>query len=161
VIDRPTLVTFRAAGDLWAVDVRDVLEIVPLGPITRVPGTPPRIAGITGWRGRTIPLLSLAAALKRREESPDVRRRVLVLGRPEPFGLLVDRSERIVGPNEWERPAGGEVGDLDPDGLGPAAGLAHTVDGLARILAPDRLVGPTADPGSATDPRLFAEGKRA
>ena len=137
--ERPTLVTFRCSGNLWAVDVADVLEVVRLGPLTRVPGASARVAGVFGWRGRTVPVISLPSALKRSAESPDQKKRVLVLGRPEPFGVLIDRSERILAPAEWDWPTGGEAGDSESPVSVPALGLACTDVGLARILEFGRL----------------------
>jgi purine-binding chemotaxis protein CheW len=52
-------VRFTLCGDRFALDARHVLEAVPLGEPTPVPGTPGFVLGVVNHRGRVLPLLDL------------------------------------------------------------------------------------------------------
>lgn len=133
------VVTFRVDGEDWAVDVQDVAEIVPGRPITRLPGAPPFVLGLVSWRGRTLPVL-VPQPLKGARPAPDVKRRLLVLRRPEPCAVPIDESARIgraqVGPEGTAvRFEGRELALLDAASIlargdGPAATPRH--EGRAR-----------------------------
>jgi purine-binding chemotaxis protein CheW len=140
-VSAPGLFAFRAGGGLWAVPVDEVLELVRLGPVTRVPGTSDRVVGVVGWRGRTIPILAFEDDLKPGGSDPDLRGRVLVLARPGPFGLLIERPERVLSPGEWE-PTQPETGTTSGDPAGPAPRFARFEGGLLRRLDPVRWIGP-------------------
>jgi len=103
------LLTLWVAGAEYAFPVPDVVELVPEPKVTRVPGGRPPLAGVTNWRGRTIPVLDLAALLKVADAPPDVKRKLLVLRRPGPCGVLVQRPGRVV-----PAVAAGPVQLLDP-----------------------------------------------
>jgi len=52
-------VILRFAGARYAVDMRNVAEVVPVPPMTRVPGGPPWLTGVVNWRGRVLPVVDL------------------------------------------------------------------------------------------------------
>ena len=132
------LVTFRVGDSLYGFDVGDVVEVAATGEITPVPGTSERVAGVTSWRGRTIPVLRLAEDLKREAAGPDQKCRLLVLSRPGAFAIRVDAPGQIV--REWT--------PVDSPDRGVEQGmtrlLARVDDDLVRVLDPRRVVGDPA-----------------
>ena len=87
--------TFRLDGETFAVDVDDVAAIIASRPVTRLPGGPEQVLGLVSWQGRTVPVLA-PRPLKRGLAAPDLRRRLLVLRRPEPCAIPIDEAGRIV-----------------------------------------------------------------
>jgi chemotaxis signal transduction protein len=59
-----SLLLVRAGGRLFALPLDLVQEVLPLRPITPVPGADSAVAGIANVRGRVIAIVDLAAALR-------------------------------------------------------------------------------------------------
>jgi purine-binding chemotaxis protein CheW len=131
------LVTFWLGAQEFAFDVFDVVEMKPVAHLTRLPGAPARVAGVTAWRGKTIPVIALGALLKLAGGAPDVKKRLLVLARPGAFAVLVDRPGRILAP---ERLVPVEVSPADREAKEIMA-LARTDRGLLRLLDPSLVIG--------------------
>jgi chemotaxis signal transduction protein len=89
------IVLFRIDGTLLGLDVREVEEVTPVLAITRVPGTSSRIAGIVRWRGATIPVMDLRAKPEPSPRPASMRARLVLVKRPERFGILIDRAEGV------------------------------------------------------------------
>jgi chemotaxis signal transduction protein len=127
-------VTFRWDGEPWALDVGDVIEIVAARAVTRLPGSSQRLLGLVAWRGRTLPVV-IPRALKEGRPGPDVKRRLLVLGRPAPFAVPLDEA--------------GRVAVADPPGEGESENGPVRVDGLqVTLIDPEDLL--------ANEPSLVA-----
>lgn len=52
--------TFRVAGEEYALGILHVREIIEFSASTRVPGTPPWIHGVINLRGRVVPVVDLS-----------------------------------------------------------------------------------------------------
>ena len=52
-----------AAGQTFALPAAELLEVAPLGAVTRVPGQPAHLLGLVSLRGEIIAVLNLAARL--------------------------------------------------------------------------------------------------
>lgn len=50
---------FRMGGDRYALDVRDVVEVLPLRQLKQVPEAPAWVAGVFSHRGVLVPVLDL------------------------------------------------------------------------------------------------------
>jgi chemotaxis signal transduction protein len=131
------LVSFTLGGSRYAFAVGDVVEVTSAVPITPVPGTAARLVGVTAWRGRTIAVIDPRRRLKGEGRKPDVMSRILIVGRPSPFGVLIDDPGRVLRAADL-RPI--DAGDPEaPDA--PDRALARTVDGLLRLLDPEEVLG--------------------
>jgi purine-binding chemotaxis protein CheW len=89
-------VSFRAAGQAYALPVEDVQEVLRVGHITSVPRTPLSVRGVTNLRGRVLAVLDLPLRLGFDPCSLTDHSRILVVrhqGRP--VGLLVDAIEHM------------------------------------------------------------------
>ena len=56
-------VVVRLGGGRYAVCAPDVAEVIPMPPLTRVPGTPGWVCGVANWRGHVLPLVDLRPLL--------------------------------------------------------------------------------------------------
>ena len=91
-----TWVEFRLAGDLFALPVAQVREILRVRNVTPVPHPPFPVIGVINLRGRVVPLLDLRARLTLPAAEPqDDSRIVLVESQQRRIGLLVDGVERV------------------------------------------------------------------
>lgn len=87
---------FRLAGEHYAVDARFVVAVHALEHLTRVPCTPPFIAGIVGVRGRILPVLDLRKFFELDERGlADLHRVIHVRAGKLQFGLLADLGEDV------------------------------------------------------------------
>lgn len=130
------LVTFTLAGIRYAFEVREVVEVTGAVPVAPVPRTADRVVGVTAWRGKTIPVLDPRPRLKREARKPDVMSRILVVGRPSPFGVLIDDPGRVLRATdvhavETHGPASGD----------PGVRLVRTPEGVVRVLDPEAVLG--------------------
>jgi chemotaxis-related protein WspB len=57
------LLTFKAAANLYAVDVTHVIEVVPRVDLRRLPHAPDFIAGLFDYRGTVVPVIDLGIRL--------------------------------------------------------------------------------------------------
>lgn len=56
-------VQLRVAGERYAIDVAQTLEVGSRGALTSMPGAPPAVLGVHNLRGQVLPVLDLAAGL--------------------------------------------------------------------------------------------------
>jgi purine-binding chemotaxis protein CheW len=91
------LLTFMIAGEQYAVDIEQIVEIVRPRPITRVPNADPTIVGIVSLRGTIVTLIDVRSRLRhaQSEETPDSRV-IVVDHHGETIGFEVDRVLRVV-----------------------------------------------------------------
>lgn len=136
---------FTVGGQRYALATMAVREVVPGGPLARLPGSPPSLLGLLNVRG------TLLAVFDLRADPPDRQPPWVVVldDDPVPLGIAADVIDGI--------------STVDPDGLVeppdptadaadvPLAGL--TASGIAvldddRLLAGDRFA-PYADPNAS------------
>ena len=92
------LLTFDIAGELYAIDIEHVVEIITPRPVTRVPNADPSVVGIISLRGMIVTLIDARSRLRHRATDaagPDVRVIVVEID-GENMGFVVDRVVRVV-----------------------------------------------------------------
>ena len=90
-------VSFRLANRSYALPVTHVREFAPIGRITRVPGAPPTVCGVSSLRGHAIPIVDLKTSLGLADGPTRGNDYVLIVEqRGRLIGLLVDRVEQVV-----------------------------------------------------------------
>ena len=100
-------VIFTVGDAQYVLPASDVLEMESYAGATRVPGTPPYVAGLVQVRGKVIPVVDL----RRRFGLPDVERglgaRIVVVEHGERrVGLLADAAREVVqlAPSQFSAP---------------------------------------------------------
>ncbi len=99
--DRLLVIAFQVGDQRFAVEVKDIQEIVTLSQIVRVPCVPDFIAGITNVRGNIVTLVDLRRLFGDASESiVDLKRAILIAHGDSRLGLL---SEEILGTLQLDR----------------------------------------------------------
>jgi len=83
--------TLRLHDEVFAIDARQVREILELVPVTRVPGAAACMDGVINVRGRIVPLADLRVLFGMARADAGVHTRIVVVE------LLLDRNPVVVG----------------------------------------------------------------
>lgn len=88
------------AGEVFAIDARQVREILDPAPVTRVPGAKPYVSSVLNVRGKVIPLadLRLRFGIPPAPITPDSRFVVIeidVEGDPTTIGIIADKVYEV------------------------------------------------------------------
>jgi len=84
-------VTFEVAGELFAVPMGPVQEIIRVPDVARLPLAPATLDGLSNLRGRVLPIISLRRMFGCAEQAHDDSTRALVINLGQPLGFVVDR----------------------------------------------------------------------
>lgn len=128
-------VTFIAGGEVFAVDMAPVQEIIRLPEVVRVPLAPATLDGLANLRGKVLPIISLRRMFGFPEQEHDDATRAVVVDVGQPLGFVVDRVASVVGvePNQIED-VDAIRSTVDTDLL---SGLIKGVGGHAMIMVLD------------------------
>ena len=121
--------TFTLAGDMYALDILDITEIIEFRKLTVVPMMPPFIRGVINLRGRVLPVIDLASRFGQHATEVQKRTSIIVIethladGTVQGIGILVDAVNKVI--------------HLGPDDMEPApdfgAGIrSDFIDGMAK-----------------------------
>ena len=138
------LLSFRLAGERYAIETRHVLQVLALLDLTRMPGAPPHLLGVTNLRGQVLPVFDLRVLLGISRQALSDMSRLLVLGESSAeLGVLADSADEIA----W----------LDPgDVLEPAQPLAGLERACVRGVTREALI-VLSGAALLADRRLFLE----
>jgi purine-binding chemotaxis protein CheW len=89
-------VTFSVAGEMFAVPMAPVQEIIRVPDVARLPLAPPALDGLANLRGRVLPIVSLRRLFNTEERTHDDATRALVINLGQPLGFVVDRVASVV-----------------------------------------------------------------
>ncbi len=156
-----TWVAFSLAGEVFALPVTPVREVVKVATITRVPHAPRPIRGVTNRRGRVIPVIDLRLRIELpAAELGRASRVIVVSSRGRLLGLLVDAVHQVSHIDlEQVQPPPDDVMTIQSNYL---SGVYHLDDQLILLLdidraliirdaAPEAAGGPATDSGAATE----------
>jgi purine-binding chemotaxis protein CheW len=95
-------VTFSVAGELFAVPMAPVQEIIRVPDVARMPLSPPSLEGLSNLRGKVLPIVSLRSLFALAPHEADEASRALVINLGQPLGFVVDRVASVISvePNE-------------------------------------------------------------
>ena len=89
-------VTFNVSGEMFAVPMAPVQEIIRVPAVARMPLTPPSLDGLANLRGRVLPIVSLRRLFNAEPLAHDDATRALVINLGHPLGFVVDRVASVV-----------------------------------------------------------------
>jgi purine-binding chemotaxis protein CheW len=128
-------VTFVAGGQVFAVDMAPVQEIIRVPEVVRVPLAPPTLDGLANLRGKVLPIISLRRIFGYPERPADDASRAVVIDLGQPLGFVVDRVASVVGVDVRRiEDASGVSATVRSDLL---RGLLKDVGGHAMIMVLD------------------------
>lgn len=103
--------TFNLSGEMYAVGILNVKEIIEYGSLTEIPMMPPFVRGVINLRGAVVPVIDLAARFG--GKASDIQRRTCIViveipqedGKQD-IGIMVDAVSEVleIPGNEIEPP---------------------------------------------------------
>lgn len=99
--DDHQFLTFQLAGEMFAIGILHIKEIIEYGQITTVPLMPDFVRGVINLRGRVVPVVDLQARFGR-ESTPNGKRTCIVIieatanGEPQDIGVVVDAVSEVL-----------------------------------------------------------------
>jgi purine-binding chemotaxis protein CheW len=137
---RVEYLAFLLGGDVYAVPIGEVREILKLPPVTEVPRSPHEVMGVVSVRGLLVTVIDLRRKLRLSSVDGSRKGRILLVegGEREIIGLYVDEVLQVYRLTEAEvEPANTVLGSQMADyvvGIGrPERGLLILID-LGPIL---------------------------
>jgi purine-binding chemotaxis protein CheW len=93
--------TFLLKGEVFAVDIRMVREIIPSGHMTKVPMMPPFIRGIINLRGAVVPVIDIQSRFGWERSVVNTKTCIVILDATgssgqSPLGLMVDEVSEVI-----------------------------------------------------------------
>jgi len=134
-----TWVAVEVAGEVYALPVASVEEVLRVNGITRLPYAPAPVRGITQQRGRVLTVVDLRVRLGYQPAPLDARSRICVVtSRGRSIGLLVDAARHVVKllPSGKQPPPA----DVMSERSAFILGVYRLEDGLAILLDVDRVL---------------------
>ena len=108
---------FQLGTDRYAIDARQVVEVLPPLAVKRIPLAPSSVAGLIDYHGQAVPLVDLCRLATGRPTQSRLSTRIVLVDYPDPRGgtrLLGLLAERVT-----ETLSRGAA-DFQPSGLTPA-----------------------------------------
>jgi chemotaxis-related protein WspB len=137
---------FEVGRDRYALDVREVAEVLPLVGIKHVPQAPPAVAGILNYRGAPVPVIDVSHLALGRPSAHRLSTRIVIVnypdetGRTHLLGVMAERATRTVRHEASDFVASGVTAE-GASYLGPvvtdAGGLLQWIE--VRALLPPSL----------------------
>lgn len=94
--DTLQFVTFSVGGEVFAIDMAPVQEIIRVPDVVRVPLAPPTLKGLSNLRGQVLPIISLRRIFHFDEQEQDDATRAVVIDIGQPLGFVVDRVASVL-----------------------------------------------------------------
>lgn len=146
--ERGQFLAFTLRGELFAMDIRSIKEVIQYGGLTEVPLMPPCIRGVINLRGAVVPVIDLSVRFG--WPSTEVARRTCVVilevrdgGSSAVLGVMVDHvSEVLEIPREHIEPAPAFGSDLRMEfiqGVGKVGGKFVIILDATQVLSVEEL----------------------
>ncbi|MBL8021193.1 MAG: purine-binding chemotaxis protein CheW [Leptospirales bacterium] len=131
--------TFTIENRICGIEVRDVIEIVGLPPITAVPDMPDFVRGIINLRGKVIPVMEMRRRFMVEDKEHDERTCVVIVSLEDRLtGLIVDKVREVIRINDENLEEAPRVGSGESSRFIKQVGKIG--DAVVLILDLDRLL---------------------
>ena len=140
--------TFLLGGEMFAIGILNIKEIIEYGALTTVPMMPGFIRGVINLRGRVVPVVDLSARFGR--SSTEVNRRTCIViievateGEKHDVGIVVDAVSEVleIPASEIEPPPsfGAKIRADFISGMGKVAGKFVILLEVNKVLSIDEM----------------------
>lgn len=116
-------VTFSVSGEMFAVPMGPVQEIIRVPDVARLPLAPPSLAGLANLRGRVLPIVNLRQIFNTEDREHDDATRALVIDIGQPLGFVVDKVSSVISV---------EPGQMEPASAVQSVAQADYLTGVIR-----------------------------
>lgn len=130
---------FRLAGEMYALDIRRIKEVIRPQKVTPVPKSPSFIEGVINLRGMVIPVIDLRRRFGLPRPDDDRRARVIIcVVERQNVGFLVDEATEVCRFGRKDvRPASPFLGGAEAEFI---LGVCSQGENLIMLLDLDRLL---------------------
>jgi len=134
------LVTFKLAGQKYAVNILKVQEINNMKEITSIPNAPSYLEGAVNLRGKVIPVLNLRKKFGFEEKATDELSKIVIMDvRGVIMGLMVDAVSDVLRiPRDLVEPPPPVSSNVSTEFI---SSIAKLEEGLVILLDMDKLLG--------------------
>jgi len=93
--------TFEVDSQKYGLDVTQILEVLPVVPLRRLPHAPDYVSGVFVYRGNTVPVIDLSRLIGKRAAQALLSTRIVLVRHPGPsgkgraLGLLAERATNL------------------------------------------------------------------
>ena len=138
--------TFSLSGEMFAVGILNVKEIIEYGTLTEIPMMPPFIRGVINLRGRVVPVIDLTARFGGRRSEVGKRTCIVIVEimagtEARELGIIVDSVSEVleIPMNEIEPPPsfGATIRADFIAGMGKVSGKFVIILKIDRALSSD------------------------
>ncbi|MBN9428343.1 MAG: purine-binding chemotaxis protein CheW [Burkholderiales bacterium] len=152
--------TFLLSGEMYAVGILHVKEIIEYGQLTEIPMMPPFIRGVINLRGAVVPVIDLAARFGRAAAQAGRRTCIVIVelhesGIRQDIGVVVDAVSEVIeiSANQIEpAPAFGARLRTDfIEGMGKVNGKFVVILQVERVLSVEEMAMLAGVDGSLPD----------
>jgi purine-binding chemotaxis protein CheW len=128
-VDHQQYLTFLLAGEVFAIGILAIREIIEYGQLTPVPMMPAFVRGVINLRGAVVPVIDLQARFGRGRTEPKQRTCVVIVEvageeGAQQFGVLVDAVNEVL-----EIPAA----DIEPTPSFGARIRSEFISGMGKV----------------------------
>jgi len=102
-------VTFLLEGEVFALNMAPVQEIIRVPEIVKVPKSPPALMGLANLRGKILPIINLRRVFGLPEKDIDEASRVIVIDLAQILGFLVDNVSSVIDVEETKIETSSEI----------------------------------------------------
>lgn len=138
--------TFLLGGEVFAINILNIREILEHSPLTPVPMTPDFIAGVLNLRGSVVPIINLALRFDKSDAEITKRTSIVIVeithdDQKMDIGVIVDIVNEVIEMPEIEpAPAFGASIRTDfIEGMGKVNGGFTIILNLNHVLSVDEL----------------------
>lgn len=133
---------FQMGRERYALDFREIAEVLPLLALKRIPQAPPGLAGVFDYRGAPVPAIDLTQLAVGRAAEHKLGTRIVLAhyradGKPRLLGLIAEKATEILRREETDFVSTGVSNQAAPY-LGPVCADAR--GGMIQRVAVDRLL---------------------
>ncbi|MBI3376555.1 MAG: purine-binding chemotaxis protein CheW [Betaproteobacteria bacterium] len=162
--DVPQYLTFSLGGEMYALGILNIKEIIEFGNLTEIPMMPAFIRGVINMRGSVVPVVDLLARFGGKKTEAGRRTCIVIIelsldGERHDIGVMVDAVSAVleIPRTEIEPPPsfGAKIRTDFIDGMGKVAGKFVIILNSERVLSVDEMA-VLANAGAQGEPQRIA-----
>lgn len=148
-LNKGTFLTFRLGDEVFAIDVRNVREVLEFTSVTKIPGAPDFVRGIINLRGGVVPVVDLRVKLGMGETARAQNSCVIVLDlemgdNTVVIGALADSVKEVLEFEAGQVEPPPKIGTLSNsdyiEGIGKRDDLFIIILKIRRVFSTDEIV---------------------
>lgn len=91
-------IVFQLGPDRYALDAREIVEVLPLVSVKRLPHAPAGIAGVLDYRGTPVPVIDVSAMALGRASAQRLSTRIFIVQCADGhrLGLIAERANQML-----------------------------------------------------------------